>query len=429
MMVRWLLTFVVLLLSRGPASAAEPMFDADPDHPWNRLRECFFVRTTDDGMTYSREELEPPFQALSGYLVEGQSHERAIALLDDFLSRRADRLISDPLKRAVMQRDLWAVFSTTAGTGTLRWWEFGDQLVKAGIDDTGDETFGRKRARRALQKRLVGLMRRIALSPEEIAALPDNLAQATGSGSFPADVDPGHPEKAFLPPGLSKRDGSWLLVGNRERADGLSAPAHTQFTNGRSLFLVLFHHPSGRDAAKTYLAKLQSSPSEQFPEGTQLALIRRMLLIDNKGDVSVSPVAEEVQLRVFRTLTAVDSFELLLDRRSFFVGKRGGLRPVRADETSYYDISGFHGGSPAGTKDLLETKPRQPPPLVMNCCVTCHRFHGDGGIQSVASAFAGDRKHVDLVPTSFERQVQSALSWLKKSYSWGLLQGFWERDS
>jgi hypothetical protein len=215
-------------------------------------------------------------------------------------------------------------------------------------------------------------------------------------------------------------------VSNTERVDGLAAPAHVQFTNGRSLFLVFLHLPGGREATKAYLANLSKTKSEQFPEGTQLALVRRMLLLDASGNLCVSPLTEEVQFRVFRHLDAVDSYEFLLSRKDLFAGRHGGLRAVAADEASYYDISGFHGGSPTGTRDLLEAKPRPRPLAVFDCCVTCHRFHGEGGIRSVASAFASGRKYPDLQPADLERQIRSAFNWVTKTYSWGLLQGFWE---
>jgi hypothetical protein len=425
-MSKWYRSLVVLLSVWCPARAQESLFDADPNHPWNRLRECLFVRTCDDGFMYRREELEPPLQALSKHLLEGPSHERALTLLDEFVGRRADQLIREPVKRAVLQRDLWAVFGMTAGTGTLHWWQLRDQLLASGIEDTGDEQFGRRRARRELQRRLVAAMRRIALSPEEISALPDNLLQAANSRSFPASYDPLHPERVFLPVDLPQSDGPWVLVSNTERADGLAAPAHVQFTNGRSLFLVFLNVPGGQEATKAYLAKIGKAKPEQFPEGTQLALVRRMLLIDTSGNLCASPLTEEVQFRVFRHLDTVDSYELLLSRKDLFAGRRGGLRAVTTDETSYYDISGFHGGSPTGTKDPLEVKPRPRPISVLDCCVTCHRFHGEGGIRSVASAFASGRKYPDLQPASRDGQIRNALNWTKKTYSWGLLQGLWE---
>ncbi len=401
-------------------------FDPDPDHPWNRLHECLFVRTADDGTVYSREELEPPIQALSKHLLEGPGHERAIAALDDFRRRRADQLIRDPVKRAVLQRDLWAVFGITAGTGATHFWEAGDQLLPAGIEDTGDEQFGSKPARRELQRRLVAVMRDIALTPQEIAAIPDNLRSAANAHAFPAAGDPDHPERAYLPVDLGQRDGPWVLVSNTERADGLAAPCHVQFTNGRALFLVYMRLPGGREATQDYLAIIGNGKSEQFPEGTEVALVRRMLLIDTSANICVSPLTEEVQLRVFRRLDTVDAYAFLLSRKDLFAGRRGGFRVVEEGETSYYDISGFEGGSPTGSADLLEVKPRPPAHLVKECCVACHRFAGEGGIESVVSAFASGRRYPDLQPVTEESQIQGSLDWLKKTYSWGLLQGLWE---
>jgi hypothetical protein len=426
-MIKSLTSVLILLVSAASAPGGQPLFDPDPNHPWNRLREALFVRAADHGFSYAREELEPPLQALSRHLLEGPSHERAVAVLDDFLKQRADQLIRDPIKRAVLQRDLWTVFGTTAGTGNLRWWQVDEQVVKAGIEDTGDEQFGRKRARRGLQRRLVAVMRRIALSADEIAALPDNLSIAGRSGVFPAAYDPAHPQQAFLPADLTRADGPWVLVGNKARADGLAAPAHVQFTNGRSLFLVFIRLPQGRDATTAYLGTLTKGKFEQFPEGTQVALVRRMLQVDKDGNLCLAPVTEEVQFRVFQSLTDINAFELLLDRKDLFAA-HGGLRAVAPDEASYYDISGFHGGSPNGTRDLLEVTPRKRPPVVMDCCLTCHRVQVDGGIRSVASAFASDRRHIDLEPAVLDKQVESALNWTKKTYSWGLLQGLWEAN-
>jgi hypothetical protein len=425
-MTKWFATLTLVILGWQPARAQETLFDPDSNHPWNRLHAFLWLRKADDGFVRDREELEPPIQALSKFLLAGPSHERALAFLDDFLNRRADKLIDSPIKRALLQRDLWAVFGMTSGTGILRPWQIRGQVVATGIEDTGDEHFGNKQARRALQKRLAAVMRRLALSPQEVTALPDNLREAVNSGAYPQLHDPRRPDRTFLPADLQQRDGPWVLVGNTERFDGLAAPAHVQFTNGRSLFLVYLRLPGGRQATQEYLAKIGEGKAEQFPEGTQTALLRRMLLVDNHGELAVAPVTEEVQLRVFRHLNVVDSYELLLDRSELLAQRRGGLRAVGADETSYFDISGFHGGSPTGTRDLLEAKPRPSPHAVMDCCVNCHRFHGDGGIQSVASAFAGGSKHPDLQPARLERQIESALNWTKKTYSWGLLQGMWE---
>ena len=91
--------------------------------------------------------------------------------------------------------------------------------------------------------------------------------------------------------------------------------------------------PQGRAATQAYLAKIGNGKWEQFPEGTQFALVRRMLLIDASANICVSPLTEEVQLRAFRHLDTVDSYSLLLSRKDLFAGRRGGLRVVEEGET------------------------------------------------------------------------------------------------
>src|SRR5262249_58740435 len=121
--------------------------------------------------------------------------------------------------------------------------------------------------------------------------------------------DPEKPERSYLPPDLFQPDGPWVCVG---RTDGPTAPQHLEetgfnrFTN--SVFLVFVKLPGGRDATLDYLKRLAAfdkpltipnadeksrgaypflpSPAvPQFPKGTEVALIRRALLLDSSGRV------------------------------------------------------------------------------------------------------------------------------------------------
>src|SRR5262249_4827717 len=154
------------------------------------------------------------------------------------------------------------------------------RLERAGIEDRGDRGLGRKAQRRDIQRRLVQVMRRVALKPEEVGALPDNLARTVNAGAFPKAYDPGHPERPFLPADLLAPKGPWVPVRNTTHPDGLGAPEHVRFTNGRSLFLVLLRLPQGRAATEAYLKTLRGGKLPQFPPDTQVALVRRMILID-----------------------------------------------------------------------------------------------------------------------------------------------------
>ncbi len=83
-------------------------------------------------------------------------------------------------------RALWAVFD----------WAVGGRPETA-TDAASEQEKGE------LEMRLAEVLRRIALSPEELALLPDNYMQAVASGEFGRDYDPAHRERAFLPPDLS----------------------------------------------------------------------------------------------------------------------------------------------------------------------------------------------------------------------------------
>src|SRR5215475_11397142 len=70
-------------------SRSEPhaIYDSDPAHLWNRLHRALDVRTARDGVEYGRDELDPLLWGETKHLLVGPSHEQAIKLLDEFLSK------------------------------------------------------------------------------------------------------------------------------------------------------------------------------------------------------------------------------------------------------------------------------------------------------------------------------------------------------
>jgi len=88
----------------------------------------------------------------------GGSHEDVIQFLDEFLTRDGDKLVRDPLKRAVLQHDLWTVFEWTA-------------YPNGKLYGSAEHAI----ARRALQRRLVQAIHRLALSRSAIESLPTTM--------------------------------------------------------------------------------------------------------------------------------------------------------------------------------------------------------------------------------------------------------------
>ena len=74
-----------------------------------------------------------------------------------------------------------------------------------------------------------------------------------------------------------------------------------------------------------------------IPSGTQLALVRRMLLIDQRGVIVPSAVTENVQFRVLLQ-QGQPSFEFRLGRARLFAGQAGGLQAVAAGDLAFFDL-------------------------------------------------------------------------------------------
>jgi len=261
------------------APTAGGLYDPDPKHLWNRVNDALFVRTApDNGEPYGSGELDILFWPTTKHLLTSPSHERAVRVLDDFIRTHGERLIRDPLKRALLQRDLWQLFDWSA------------------VDDQSP-------SRAELQQRLVTVMKRLALSVEEITRLPDNYAQADA-----------RLEAAGFPQGLFAADGPWLPLANPY---GDTAPEHTRSFGNRSVFTVFVNFPDGREQALRYLKELRdftpamiyfeetiagqerhalrtNPATPQFPANTRWAIVRRMCLIDDQGRMRATPLIESI---------------------------------------------------------------------------------------------------------------------------------------
>jgi hypothetical protein len=430
------------------ASAPVTIYDPDPEHLWNRLHRALWVRSGPDGTEYGHDRLDPLLWFETRYLLESPAHEQTIALLDAFLNKSGESLIADPLKRAILQRDLWALFDWSAEPDA----------------NTLDAHAGcASEPRRALQVRLAQCIQRLALSPEQIAGLPDNFAAAVASRAFAAASDSAHPDRPFLPPDLFETDGPWVEV-QIDNASRVSATRHVFDFGARSAFRVFLHLPEGRASTIAYFDLLRKTPHPwvlfrepnltrdtivitpdlpQFPAGTQTALVRQMILIDDKGRLSPTHVTESVQLRVFRTIQGRDErvrtsgtsfaqefFEFTRGRGRLFANEAGGLRPVAPDDKDFRTQLLVLSVDPFEPPDHVALDRQMSPTLAT--CIDCH---DRPGIYAIRTYTGGDypRGQFDLpdLEEGRDADTQARLSALekRKQYSWGLLQGLWEETS
>jgi hypothetical protein len=243
------------------------------------------------------------------------------------------------------------------------------------------------------------------------------------------------------------------------------AKTHIWNVSGRSGFFVFVKLPEGRKATMDYFQSLWNFPQPwipgppfaadqalenpalpSFPAGTQVALVRRMTLFDNQGDLAASSITESVQIRVYHSITNMeernfgngnmaeiiknsgqDFFEFKLSRPLLFSGKNGGLRAVAPDEK---ELSTFQ----TQGDDPLEGAPGRPPFAgktlpEMQSCLWCHSGGGVRSLNSRSSLLKPNRlqqepRNNDYGPIYWGDGA--AISWKANHYDWGLLNGYWK---
>jgi hypothetical protein len=389
-------------------------YSTDPNHLWNRVHQQLVDRRDKSGTLWGCDEVDPLLWPQTKGILAHHAYTETIRLLDEFISRHGERLIHDPLRRALFQRDLWAVFDWVAEPNAQRY----------------------QSERRELEKRLARIIEAVALTPTEIQHLPDNYEPLLDA------PDPVLASDGFE---LPSNNPGWVLIG---RDDGTpSAPVHSS-RFPRSVFLVYLHLPPGSDIA-AYIESIRSysrqrRPGEdcfgrpchppQFPVGTELALIRRAILMDSTGHPLVSPITENVQLRRYREIPSNQSFdfqgmqevaELQLTRPGLLRGENG-LRRIGKQEV-HAAVFATHG------TDYFEdgVEPR------FSALKRCHSCHQGVGVISFTTysrvQFASERDDGNHAATtsrlfvsvrsSREAAEESAAnSYLESRDSWQLLR-------
>jgi len=428
-------------LSSAESASKAAIFHPDPDHLWNQVHAALFVRVDQAGQQYGRDAVDPLlWPDTSGFLLQGKSHTQAIRVLDQFIAKEGAKLIKDPVKRAVMQHDLWAVFDWTANT-------FNPLPFGGKVDPKKHATAKLTNSRMALRQRLAKAITSLALNKREIATLPNNYARAIAAKTFNARFEEKSPHQPLLPTDLLKPNGSWVCV--RGALNGPSAPVHMQYYRGRSPFLVFLKLPGGRDATLDYLARLNKHSSKAlqpedwdknlplFPAGTAVALVRQMTVINQAGEMVSTSLVQSVQLRVYRKVgqeitdhkTSQAVFKFTLNRHDLFANKTGGLKPVSLEKRT--------GLSLVYNEDYFESDRHASRDTVMQSCINCHSC-GGATAKSIFSfkqddwvraAHSMDLNALRLTPTNIGLEQKRAISWKSQRHDWGLLQGWLETQA
>lgn len=404
---------------RSQSSAPDPrIYDSDPDNIWNRLFRLSYVRNDRTGHQYGGDELDPYLWSGTRYLLSGPSHDQALKLLDEFLQQHSEKLILDRVKRAVFQRDLLAVYEWLAA-----------------------RSYEHEEGRSELQQQLAEVIRRIALSADEIEKLPNNYDEAVRTHTFLARYDSARAEP-FLPADLFDEKGPWVCLG--EQHGRPVASDHLDFFQGRSAFLVFFQVPGGRSRTLQYLKKLRDIPNTwgpnpdrrqpvgfapalvpypeppQFPVGTRMALIRRAVLIDDHGQPTTTDLTESVQIRVYRAIHfdlggtgahSQDVFEFVLRRKRLFSGQAGGLQPISQGDREF---AFFH--SHGVDVFEMDEAPEHSEGLELRSCSNCHEAAGLHSFLSFSRERFGptDVPPPKLFASTPFRESEVQIQWIKQ---------------
>ncbi|MBP85827.1 MAG: hypothetical protein CMJ64_03780 [Planctomycetaceae bacterium] len=389
----------------GSLKSAEPLsvYDADPQHPWNRLFAALYTRGSNIPNTAGGE----PVRRLEGgdyidFLAWGGSRYWSIAettkrideLLDEFLNGTNVAVFDDPVKRAVLLRDLWAAY---------------DFYTEQNMRRSG--TVETRRRRDAISKKLARCRRLLALPQEQVDELPDTYAAAVASGAFfkRQDFDA---NSDYLPHGLLTRPDSWVEIdffqpNIHEDLYDRFITLHARAYRGRSYFRIFYRFPEGRPALTDYLSQLDregvdwrqaaqigfillKKDAPQIPVGTEVALVQFMMTLNDDLQPTPTKIVEVIRQRTFRnvdggsnptTNTGVGMHvgEYTLKRRLLFDNLRKGGLQREPDDLPLYRIIFRPDAAPDWGTDGRKTLFQQ--------CIDCHMTpkHDRTGVHSMPS--------------------------------------------
>lgn len=368
------------LAARRPApdrDEPQPIYSADPSDPWNRVFYHLFSRTlryrvTDefpgDGpfaevpfLTFTKgiavstrtferfesgdlgiEPFYPSFLTNDG-IREALSETRVFELtraLSDSLTETEKR---PPLLRALMQADLWAAY---------------DELARSNREGVRLPPELAAKAAELLPL-FARLIRKLALTKEEIEALPDNYAAAATHHQLPD---------------LFTNGSEWVEI------EWFSGRMHDRDAHYRRVARVFVKPDRKTSDFQEFLDRMQQK-SGYVDDLVSVALVIQNLLIDRKGNILPTRIAYRVQFRTFDRddgggilKTHLGHFEL---SRAHLLEKpeSGGLVPHAESDPAFVVAS----GNDRGYATRLRNSTGENMPIlgtVKRRCGACHDSNG-----------------------------------------------------
>jgi len=365
-----------------------PIYHPNPEHIWNRLFAAFYTRISrlpskPGGEPINRIEGGDYIDFLAwgrtAYWSSAATANRLNGLLDEFLNDGGVDAIDEPIKRAVLLRDLWAAH---------------DFFVEQNMRRLGSIDVRRRRTQLCLK--LARVIQSLALPRATIERSPDTYAAAIRSGQFAAEQD-FTLNHDYLPHGLMTDPENWVEVdfyqpNLHEDLFDRFITLHARAYRGRSYFRIFYRFPGGRRALTAFLKTLDEQgvdwrqaaqdgfillkdDAPQIPVGTQVALVQFMMTLDDTLQPVPTKIVESVRHRTFRNVDGASEprtntgfgmhiMEYTLKRRLLFDNlDRGGLER-EPDDAPLYRIIFQPRGAPDWGTDQRKTLFQQ--------CADCH---------------------------------------------------------
>ena len=382
-----------------------PLFDADPQHLWNRLFAAVTIRPS----LLPSVRGGPPVARIEGgdrieffgwggttYWDESANVAQLERQLDQFLGQGGEKLSTDPLKRVLLQHDLWTLF---------------DFLMVRHIARRGDLETRHRRNELCRQTRPRDPSRWHS-RPETLAELPDNYSLAIQSGRFAATHD-FDPKRDYLPPRLLSGDDEWqeLDFYQARRSEDVERRyvfLHMRAFQGRSYFRVFCRFPRGRPQLEDYLRELDARgidwrasaqhgsialtpDAPKLPAGTEVALLQFLIALDTNLQLVPTSMVESVRLLIFKGVdgtadpstnlgNGVNAAKYTLKRRLALADggmQHGGLHREPDDLPVYRVLFENEAARDWGSRGRYY-------PLTADCR-SCHSGAGQTGVQMIGS--------------------------------------------
>ena len=349
----------------------QPVYADVPGDSWNRIFYQLFTRTVSTRLSGEFPDALPltsfPIMGFRSFAVSThlfqriEGGDRAIdPLYPSFLSSLGARQVFDEpryslfcraledafgeegrrsvIARALMQSDLWSAF---------------DIIYRFRDSKQLDER------REKLLTTLARLIRKIALTEDEIGAVPDNYTAVS---------------RAYQLPDLFQEDSDWTEV------QWIPNRLHDRNADFRRVAHVFIKPVSPAGDKQRFLNDLRREDLLPHSVLDGVALVIRLLVIDRNGKVVPTRLVAEVQFRLFQkdrngalVKTELEQYELSR-RLSVTSAASGGLTRVSETAPAYLPASGNDYGF--ASRQLGEQALYAP--ILANVRTRCVACHGDG---------------------------------------------------